>query len=332
MERKVKIGLIFTLKIGITVFFIAVLFRYVEFGKVWTVLRTVEPFYFLMAVLAALVNVGWVSALRWKYLIHFDVEGGFKKICLLSLIGQGLNFIFPGNFIGEVVKGFNVSGKDISGRAIAASIIMDKIVILTSLTILSFVGLFLTRRLLVEAGLFVYPAAVVAVLVTVVALIYTGGMKWIVDNVRVLPESLRNKLAEFLKVFDVYSQERRSVLCSLACALVATSLTSLIFYLIARGLAVNLSFWVWFGFVPVVNVISRIPITVAGLGLRDSALMFLLNSVAMPSSLSLSISLLFFAVFVVISVIGAGAYVTLQLVKLSRNMALVQSNNNPGLK
>jgi uncharacterized protein (TIRG00374 family) len=144
MERKYKICFIFIIKIGITVFFISVLFRYVDFHNACSVLRQVRPLYFLSAVLTAFISIGWVGALRWKYLINFHVEGGMKSICMLSVIGHGLNFIFPGNFVGEIVKGLNVTGKDISGRAVIASIVMEKIVILASLTILSFIGLILT--------------------------------------------------------------------------------------------------------------------------------------------------------------------------------------------
>jgi len=315
MKRKFKIYLIFSVKIGLTIFFVLVLFRYVEFHSVWTALQNVKLSYFLLAILVALVNGFWVGALRWKYLINFDVEGGMKTLCMLSVIGSGLNFIFPGNIVGEIVKGFNVSGKNVPAQPVIASIVMDKIVILTSLTILSFVGLILTRGLLIEAKLFLYPAVVVGLMVVSVGLIYSGILSQVVQKAFFLPRVIREKLKEFLQIFDIYRQKKRSVGKSILVALIATSLTSSIYYFISKGLDINIHYGIWFAFVPVVTVISRIPVTVGGLGLRDGALMFLLSSLSVPLALSMSISLLFFATTLIASLLGVGLYMVLQIYK-----------------
>jgi uncharacterized protein (TIRG00374 family) len=184
---------------------------------------------------------------------------------------------------------------------------------------------------LIEAGLFYYPAAVVCAMLIGTGFIFSRALPWAADKTYFLSKALRSKLVEFSRVFEVYRQQKRSVGLSLLSALVATSLTSVMYYLVSRGLSVNISFWVWFAYVPVVTVISRVPITVGGLGLRDSALMFLLNSADIPASQSLSISLFFFAATVIVSVLGVGLYLAQQWVRLFKKMAIVNPVSNPSL-
>lgn len=326
MKKEHQIFLTFFVKIAFTAIFVSMLFRVVEFDNVWTALRKVDPAYFVLAMLTALVNIVWVSALRWKYLINVEVEGRMRTLCLLSLISRGLNFILPGNFIGEVVKGFNLSGRNVPGRTIVSSIIMDKVAVLTSLTILSLVGLLLTHRLLAEAGLLLCSAAIVGLLVAGVGLIYSRILPCVVRRMPFLPAVIREKLTAFFEIFDVYRRKKRAVTFSVLVALVATSLTSYTFYLIGRGLSLDIPYGIWFAYIPLVAVISRIPITIGGLGLRDGALMFLLNSLNVPSALSVSISLLFFAVIVTISVLGAVLYLGLQVNGLVKKMFIGNPN------
>ena len=317
MNKKTYLWIILPIKIGLTILFLSIFFRRIDINSLQAVIRSVKPAYFGAALLVVFFNMYWVSTVRWKHLINFDVTGGMRKLCMLSFISQGLNFIFPGNIVGDIVKGFGVSDENTSGRLIVSSIIMDRIVIMTSLTILSVAGLFLTRKSLWEARLFLCPVVIVGILVAGMSAVYNRRLRGILLRIFLLPNVPKRKVVRFLKVFDIYRQNKRCVGKAILTALCATLLTTVSYYLIGRGLSMGLNYWIWFSFVPIVIVTCKIPVTIGGLGVREGMLMFLLSSVGVAPEMAVSVSLLFFVITSITSIMGVALYLILQLKKFS---------------
>jgi hypothetical protein len=82
-------------------------------------------------------------------------------------------------------------------------------------------------------------------------------------------------------------------------------------YLVARAIGIDLPPAVFFVIVPVVYVVTMLPISLGGLGVREGALVVLLGMLGTPASDAISLSLLIYAVRTVVGVVGGTAHLLL---------------------
>ena len=101
-----------------------------------------------------------------------------------------------------------------------------------------------------------------------------------------------------------YWTHRRTLLLALGLSLILQSLVITIFYLISLALNLSVPLRYFFLFVPLISVISMLPISVAGLGLREGSAVYLFTKVGLDSAGALSLSLLWFAVTALCSGLG----------------------------
>jgi uncharacterized membrane protein YbhN (UPF0104 family) len=80
-------------------------------------------------------------------------------------------------------------------------------------------------------------------------------------------------------------------------------------YANARALGVALDILALSVFIPIISLLSMLPITMYGLGVREYAFVVLFSSVGLPREASLLLALLWFLVTLLASVPGAFLYV-----------------------
>ncbi|HWR21521.1 MAG TPA: lysylphosphatidylglycerol synthase domain-containing protein, partial [Verrucomicrobiae bacterium] len=105
-----------------------------------------------------------------------------------------------------------------------------------------------------------------------------------------------------------YWTHRRTLLLALGLSLILQSLVITIFYLISLALNLSVPLRYFFLFFPLICVISMLPISIAGLGLREGSAVYFFSKVGLDSASALSLSLLFFAVTALCSGLGGIAF------------------------
>jgi len=115
-----------------------------------------------------------------------------------------------------------------------------------------------------------------------------------------LGESLRT----FYHAIKIYGKKKRVVLIGIIYSLLVQITIILINFLISRSLGINLPFISLIAYIPLITIISLIPVTINGLGLRESAYVFLFSFYGIAREEALSLSLLFFATSVIASLVG----------------------------
>jgi len=76
---------------------------------------------------------------------------------------------------------------------------------------------------------------------------------------------------------------------------------------LSLGLRLDLS--VYFVAVPIITVLTFLPISIAGIGVREAAFIFFLTRVGVPTYACISLSLLYFSMGVVAALPGAVIFV-----------------------
>ena len=263
-------------------------------------------------VIAALVLtlVGVVlSAFRWqRVLATLDVP-----VRLYTLTKLYLASLFVGNFLPSTVGGdvLRVTrlGTEVGDSAKPfASVVLERMSGWLVLPGLTFTGLLINPTLR-SLG----RATALSVFVGVATLLALGGVLIAAANPRV---GARVSGASGWKRFTgaihlgVDRFRRRPMLAlEVIVAGVAYQLCVLVsVFLAAKAVGLPVGFTAILAFFPVVLIVQTLPITIGGLGVREGALYLLLHPIGVTSEQAISLGVLFYAMQLIVSLVGAPAF------------------------
>lgn len=288
-------------KLFVSLALIYFLLRRTQFSYVAQTFRQAEPGFLLLAFLLGVMTF-LISARRWQLLLRpFHDSPETLTVFRLLCLSRFLNVFVPGSFVGEIARVYKTNSPKFSWVKGLASVSMDKIMGLAGFVIVGVGALCLTPVLYAEwkQYLFIFLYFLFALAVIFVWLYF-----------RAVKHSRQTGF--FYKVmtdFSVYGKYLSLMLWSLLLSVILAVLNILIFYSLAQSLRVTtpgLAHYLFF--IPLIHLVSSIPVTYGGLGLREGAFIVLFTHVGMQETQALSVSLLYFGLIVLIGLIGGGIY------------------------
>ncbi len=88
------------------------------------------------------------------------------------------------------------------------------------------------------------------------------------------------------------------------------------YYILGKTVGITLSLFAYFGIIPIVFLAGALPVSVGGIGVRESALVGLLVAIGINTQLAIALSLLFLFVLLVSSLPGG---VVMLFSRINRN-------------
>jgi uncharacterized membrane protein YbhN (UPF0104 family) len=221
-----------------------------------------------------------------RFFVWRFFEGSFFSLCLPSSIG------------GDVVKAFRL-GSDTPRRLLAAcSVLADRLTGVAALGVLALSALASTElRLGIPATLAVAAALLVAAMVAF--RIGVGSIDWVLGLFR-KPHAAREFIAQLLP----YQRRPGLMARAVGWSLVVQMGGALSVALFARSLGVVLPLRLWFTVVPLVSLAIVLPVSINGIGLRESALVTLLGPHGVSRGPAVAVGLMWLAGQVITGLIG----------------------------
>ena len=260
------------------------------------------------------VLVEIAAAFRWYVLLKVQkIQLSVPRLSGLFLIGMFYNQFLPGGTGGDIIKSYYLL-KETSDKKAGAllAVVFDRFIGLVALvaitgTLISLRYDFLsqktdTRRLL-WVLLFLLGASVVTLLSTFVI----SGF----NLFHQLPETFpgRDKLIEISAAYHLYARHWRATLVAFGASLVAHLATFGTFLCAAYALGAAVPLVNFFAVMPVERTISALPISFAGIGLREKILQIMLNGLCgVPEGTAILIGSLSFLIVLVCCLPGALVY------------------------
>ena len=273
---------------------------------------------------AALVLMGamlYAGAIRWRIVLHAQgLDLPLRRVIHLSLVAHFFNAFLLGTAGGDVAKAYYAARETHHKKTEAVlTVFMDRVIGLW--TMLLFGGLMVlpNYRLLLHPGLRTLIAVLMAMLAVgslFVFLVFHGGVSkaWsgARDWLRRLPKG--EWIGQTLDSCRVFGRVPWFVTRTLALSMLINAMMVLQFVILARGLHLTVSSLALGLVVPVVICISALPISPAGLGVRENLFVHLLAvpAIGVPATPALSLSLLAYAASLVWSLLGGISYMTLK--------------------
>ena len=252
------------------------------------------------------------SVQRWRLILqNFEIWTGFVPLAKLRFIGSFFNLFLPTGIGGDFIRAYYLSRHERremstvlttlllerSGGLCALLLIGTLSSALSGLKILGspIVGLFfllLVGYALANVFIFHY---------WIHAQIAARLKKWHFDSVE-------TKLRLIYEGLQTLARNGKAMSGTLSLSLLIQFSSILIMWLLAQGIGVSTPFATFLVFIPLINLTIMIPLTINGIGLRESAYYLLFSQVGLAAEMSVSLSLLSFLAHLFVGLPGALFY------------------------
>src|SRR5437867_6556503 len=240
-------------------------------------IRNAEYRWVMMGILAYVV-VEIAACFRWHVLLKVEkIHLSLSRLSGLFFIGLFYNQILPGGTGGDIMKSYYLLKETPDKKAGALlAVVFDRFIGLVALvaitaTLIALRYDFLSRkaetRNLLWLLLFLLGASVAFLLATFVI----SGFRLFHSLPAHFPG--RDKLIEIFAAYHLYAHHWRATLVAFAASIVAHLATFTTFLFAAYALGVRVPLVDFFAIMPVERTISALPISFAGIGLREQILL-----------------------------------------------------------
>ena len=246
------------------------------------------------------------GVLRWNILLRrFTETHSIRMSVKLSALAHFYNLFLPGGFAGDIFRGFKYRDGKISGAQAMATVAMDRLIGLGGFICFLVFGLFIKWNDLKSLGFlwYLFPM-ILACIIIIVFICFKGSIKSIKFRTKVNKE-LYAKLENFHTSLNHYRHDHRLLGKALLVSLITSFLNIAVFYLIGIAFGSSVSFFNYMVLIPIIMILSLLPVSYRGLGIREAAFVVLFTKVGMTKNLALCIPLVYFGQLILLS-IGCG--------------------------
>jgi uncharacterized membrane protein YbhN (UPF0104 family) len=295
--RALAVGTVKALVSIALIAFLATRLNYTQVLSYWRVLNGV---WILGALAVLLLEMCVIAGVRLKLMLAYvDVRCPLTMTVQIALCGFFFEQVTIGFVGGDAIRLWLLRRADVPlGRAVGA-LLLDRAFGFASLVLLSLLGIHALLALVDET-----LRTMIAVTLLVIVAIGCVGVVVAFVLMKLLPLS---RLAAF---WERLSSPRRAIhltFLGIVFALAATThlLNVLVFWMLGQGLGLTITFDQWFIVVPTVLLISMLPISVGGWGVREGVMVVALHGLGVPSEEALLSSILFGLCVVIATLPGA---------------------------
>jgi uncharacterized protein (TIRG00374 family) len=276
-------------------------------------LRTADYRWILGGIVGYLV-VEISAAIRWWILLKVQkIHLSLPRVSGLFLIGMFYNQFLPGGTGGDIMKSYLLL-KETPGKATGAllAVVFDRMVGLVALIALTgaLIGLrydWLTQ--LQETKHLVW--LLVAILASAVLMLVTSFIVSGFNLAHALPARFpgREKLIELSAAYHLYAHHWRATLVAFGASIVAHLATFATFLCVAYAFRARVAVIDFFAIMPIERTISSLPISFAGVGLREKIFQIMLNGLCgVPEAVAVLIGSMSFLVMLACCAPGGIVY------------------------
>jgi uncharacterized protein (TIRG00374 family) len=244
----------------------------------------------------------FMTSMRWR-LLNPDPTGQWRVFDYFryTMISNVFNLIMPGALGGDVVRSLYIMKEAESHRAAnLIGILVDRVVGLFSILLLGTIcGVFspgLEQRntfLLVMGGLLL--AGVGGAGLSLYAPM-NGALITLVEDKGKLGNKLASLLKTWVGVVAFYRANKRRLVLAFTLCFMIHGLWFVAVYILARNLEIDVGFLSLSMFTSISWLITAVPITFGGLGVREISFVVLLGSQGIPAEQATALSLAQFAI------------------------------------
>ena len=266
------------------------------------------PFIIIATLLYSLNLV--VGTFRWDILLRAQGVKVNRWYLLQSVyVGYFYNNILPSNIGGDFYRVYDISkNKNVELKKGISSAILERFMGLVSLS-LYFLVSFVSIYKIFDKGIktIIIFLAIAYLLFLIVMRPKLFKLDRLFKKVRFL-SSFGEKVLAFGEAFDAYRKKYKSLFLAFMTNMVTQVFIIFSYYFISLSLGLEMTPFDFFFIVPIIFVVTGIPISIGGLGVRENILVLLLTSLGIANEKALVFSFLILVVYIFKALVGGLVY------------------------
>ena len=290
----------FLLRAIVTIVILWLIIRSIDMAQVWNVLKQTRPEFLIVALLMQFASTT-VSAYRWQLIMqNLNFGQSFSFYWHSYFKGMFFNQGLPTSIGGDAIKVLDIANLGYRKRDALYGVMADRIIGLGALLSLTLMAYLISPAFL--------PEKVHRPIFMLIALGALGFMGiFFLKYFKLLQQYPK------LMILSVIAERLHQALSSHRFQLVAASLLIPLFALLGFfatgwGLGLRYPLMTYFAIVPPAIVLTIIPVSIAGWGVREGALVGLFSLIGANKTAVLMMSLLYGLTLIVVSLPGLISY------------------------
>ena len=267
----------------------------------------------VLAGVFAYLTVELAAAIRWQILLRVQkIRLTLRRVAGLFLIGMFYNQFLPGGTGGDIIKSYLLLKETDKKAGALLAVVFDRLIGLVALVVITVVLVSLRFNVLSKTAetrqfLWILLVLLGSSIVGLLTSFIISGF----NLFHLLPHKFpgRDKLIEISAAYHLYAHHWLATLMAFAVSLVAHLATFTTFLCVAYAFHSGVNVIDFFSVLPIERTITALPISFAGVGLREQILQVMLHNVCgIPVEVAKLIGTMSFLVIFVCCVPGGIVY------------------------
>ncbi len=285
-ERRRWLPLVFQIIVSLAL--LAWIFRDPAFRQsLGKVIVSANPWWLLAGF--ALAGAGnLIGAARWGLFLHaLELKASARDVVRMSFVALFFNSFFVGAVGGDAVKVVWLAARGESKSSALVSVIVDRVSGIGALVLCSLAFMLARWDWLLRspevAALMRFVVIYLAAVVVLLGVSFAISLPGVVRRVPMWA-SMRRRVEEFTEAYTVFLRRPREALAASGLSLVMLVLYFLTFYCAARAYGVSVPVLDFMAFMPAVDIVAALPVSLGGFGVREQAFITLLGELCNVSA------------------------------------------------
>ncbi len=298
--------IISVLRVGLSIGLLVFLFSRIDLQNLLDHIKDLNPALYLLGVA---MYFGFIAcwSFRWRYIIKAAGEQvAFWKVFKTTLVGDFFGLFLPEAVGSDLARMYGLSRETGKGANTISTVLLDRAIGLISLSLMALVALLLHTQMV---GYREVAAVVIFLLVGLAGgwfLFFNKSFmrrfRWVFKIPYI--DHLEDGLTNLYRTLHTLHQHPGLIVNTLLISLVLQIVEVASVVLIGLALGIETELIHYFIYMPLIWVITTVPISIGGLGVRENAFAFFFTQAGVSTPLALALSLLYFSCRVISGVIG----------------------------
>ncbi len=240
------------------------------------------------------ISALFISTKRWSLFLPRGLK--YLKLVSLYFIGSFFNTFLPGLIGGDAVKAFYLYRHIGKGGLSLAAVFMDRYMGLSAMGGIALIS-FIVGYPYIKGTEIVW-----LIIIFLFSFLVASFILWNINWGKI----------KFLNAFYTplmdYKTQKKVILKGLMLGFVIQCISILCVYILSRSIGLDVSIVYFFMFIPIIFVAAAVPVSFAGLGIREAGFILLFTKVGVTEAEALSLSLLVFTAMCMVNLLGGIEY------------------------
>lgn len=286
------------------------LFSKVDLKATIGVITKVDSFYFVLSVVTLFII--YVFALyRWKMLLVAQgIDVPLKRVVSSFSGGIFFSLFLPSTIGGDIARSVDLGSYTRRQSVVVATVLLDRLSGFVGLGIVSLVALIFGCRFVDEPAVYFVVFSLMVALVGLLLVVFNKKIYNKMNGSTYKNGGFKDTFKKLHSEIYFFRSRPHVLILNLIYSIIIQGASSLVGYFLLRSLRLNINIIYPLVLTPVISVISTLPISIGGLGLRDASSVFFYTKVGVTKDVAFAQSLLSFSLVVALGLIGGIIYVS----------------------